>query len=76
MPIIPRAQADLYWQETSLEMVCYDGCHPQIHPSIITLHTKLVTAVQQNGSFKEVYSMNGNLLVRFCGYTGNVRDRY
>ena len=34
----------------------------------------LVTSVQLNGSFKEVYSMNGNLVDRFCGYTENVRD--
>jgi hypothetical protein len=70
MLIIPRAQTDL--QGTSLEMVFYDGCRPQIHPSTITLHAKLVTAAQLNGSFKEVYSIIGNLVVRFCGYTENV----
>ena len=72
MLIIPRAQTDL--QGASLEKVFCDGCRPQIHPSIITLHAKLVTAVQLNGSFKEVYSMNGSLLARSCGYTENVRD--
>jgi hypothetical protein len=61
-------------QGTSSDVIFYDGCRPQIHPSIITLHAKLVTAVQLNGSFKGVYSMNGSLLVRFCGYTENVRD--
>jgi len=72
MLIIPRAQTNL--QRTSLEIIFYDGCRPQIHPSIITLHAKLITAVQLNGSFKEVYSMNGNLLARSCGYMENVRD--
>jgi hypothetical protein len=73
MLIIPRAQADL--QGTGLEIVFYDGCRPQIHPSIITLRAKLVTAAQLNGSFKEVYSIIGNLLDRFCGYTENVGGR-
>ena len=72
MLVILRAQT--YLQGISLETIFYDGCRLQIHLSIITSRAKLVTAVQLNGSFKEVYSMNGNLLVRFYGYMENVRD--
>jgi hypothetical protein len=54
-------------------MVFHDGFHRQIHPPIITLHVKLITMVQLSGFFKEVYSINGNLLAPACGYTENVR---
>jgi hypothetical protein len=69
--IIPRAQTDL--QGTSSEKVLYDGYRPQIHPSIITLHVKLITAVQLNGSFKEESLINGNRRGPYYGYTENVR---
>jgi hypothetical protein len=70
--VIPRAQTAL--QETSSEIVSYDGFLPQIHPQIITLHAKPITTVQPNGFSKEVYSITGNLLAPSCGYTGNVRS--
>ena len=70
--IIPRAETNL--QVTISKTVFYDGCHSQIHLSIIISHAKLVTLLQLNGFSKKVYSMNGNLLVRCRGYMGNVRN--
>ena len=60
-------------QGTSSKIVFHAGFCPQIHPPIITLRPKLTTTVQLNGFFKEVYSINGNPPVPFCGYTENVR---
>ena len=60
-------------QETSSERIFYDGFHPQIHPPTIILHATLITMAHLNGFFKEIYSMNGNLLVLSCGYTESVR---
>ena len=60
-------------QGTSSERIIYDGFRPRIHPPIITSHATLITTVQLNGFFKEVYSINGNPLALFCGYTGSVR---
>jgi hypothetical protein len=60
-------------QVTTSEIVYYDGFRPQIHPPIITSHPKLITMVRLNGSFKAVYSINGNLLTPSYGYTENVR---
>jgi hypothetical protein len=54
-------------------MTSYDGSLPPIHPSIITLHAKLITAGPPDGFFKAVYSMTGNLLALSYGYTENVR---
>jgi hypothetical protein len=60
-------------QGTCLEIISYDGFHPQIHPQITTLHAKPITTAQRNGFSKEVYSITGNLLAPSCGYTENVR---
>ena len=60
-------------QGINSEIAFHDGFHPQIHPSIIITHAKLITPVQLNGFFKELYSMNGNPPDPFCGYTENVR---
>jgi hypothetical protein len=60
-------------QETSSEIVLYDGFRPQIHPSIITLRPKLTTTVQLNGFFKAVYSVSGSPLTPSYGYTESVR---
>ena len=68
--VIPRAQTAS--QVTSSEIVSYDGFRPQIHPPIITLHSKPITTAQLNGFSKELYSITGNLLVHSCGYTENV----
>jgi septation ring formation regulator EzrA len=69
--VIPRAQTAS--QVTSSEMVSYDGFRPQIHPPIITSHSKLITTAQLNGFSKELYTITGNLPVHSCGYTENVR---
>ena len=53
-------------QGTNSEIAFSDGFRPQIHPSIITLHPKLVTTVQLDGSFKAVYLMNGNPPTHSC----------
>ena len=37
------------------------------------MHAKLITKVQLNGFLTEAYSINGNPLAPFYGYTGNVR---
>ena len=69
--IVPSAQTAS--QGISSEIVFSDGCRPQTHPLIITLQQKLVITIQLNGSFKAVYSINGNLLTPSYGYTENVR---
>jgi hypothetical protein len=71
MLMIPRAQTDL--QRTSSEIDFYYGYLPQIHPSIMTLHVKLITMVHLSGSFKEESSINGNRRAPYYGYTENVR---
>jgi DNA repair ATPase RecN len=68
--IIPRAQTSS--QATNTEITFFDGSRPQIRPSIITSHAKLITVVRLSGFFKEVYSMNGNPLVPSCGCMENV----
>jgi len=68
--IISRAQTAS--QGISSETTFFDGSRPQIHPSIITLHATLITTVPLSGFFKEVYSINGSRLARFCGCMGNV----
>jgi hypothetical protein len=68
--IIPRAQPSS--QATNSEITFFDGSRPQIRPSIITLHAKLVTMARLSGFFKEVYSINGNPLVPSCGCMENV----
>ena len=68
---VPSAQT--YSQGSSSEIVFYDGFRPQIHLSIITSHPKPITTAQLNGSFKAVYSMNGNPPTLLCGYTESVR---
>ena len=68
---VPSAQT--YSQGISSEIVFYDGFRPQIHVSIITPHPKPITTAQPNGSFKAVYSINGNPPILLCGYTENVR---
>ena len=68
---VPSAQT--YSQGISSEIVFYDGFRPQIHVSIITRHPKPITTAQPNGSFKAVYSINGNPPILLCGYTENVR---
>ena len=60
-------------QETIAENIFYGGFHPRIHPPIITLHATLITTVQLNGFFKEVYSINGNPMAPSCGYMESVR---
>ena len=67
------SSAHTTFQETSSEMVFRDGYRPQIHPPTITTHAKLITMVQPNGFFKEVYSVNGNPRGHSCGSTENVR---
>jgi hypothetical protein len=68
--VIPRAQTAS--QGTSLEKVSNDGFLPRIHPPIIISHAKPITTAQTNGFSKEVYSIDGNLMILFCGYTENV----
>ena len=68
--IVPGAQISP--QGTSSGTVFYDGFRPQIHPSITTLHPKLITSVQLSGSFKVIYSASGSPLSRSCGFTENV----
>jgi hypothetical protein len=70
-PIIPSTQTDP--QGTTSEIVFYDGYRPQIHPSTITSHAKLITTVQLNGFFKAVYSINGNPPTPSYGYAESVR---
>ena len=60
-------------QGINLGIVFYDGFRPQIHPSITTLHAKLITTVQLNGSFRAVCSVSGNPPTPSYGYTENVR---
>ena len=69
--VISRTQTIL--QGINFEIIFSNGFRPQIHQSIITLHAKLVTTVQLNGSFKAAYSTNGNPRTRSCGYMGSVR---
>jgi uncharacterized protein YoxC len=70
--VVPKAQTAL--QGGSSENVLFpNGFLPHIHPPIITLRAKFITAVQLNGFFKAVYSINGNPPTLFCGYTENVR---
>jgi len=71
LAIVLWAQAAL--QETSSEIIFYDGSRPPIHPPIITSHAKPITTAHLNGFFKEVYSVDGNRLAPYCGYMGNVR---
>jgi hypothetical protein len=68
--VIPRAQTAS--QETSSEIVSYDGFRPQIHPLIITLYAKPIKPARLSGFSKEVYSISGNLPAPSCGYTENV----
>ena len=68
--IVPSAQTSL--QGTNSGIVFYDGFLHQIHQSIITLRARLTTTVQLNGSFKAVYSVNGNPMTPSCGYTESV----
>ena len=70
-PPIPSIHAS--WQGSTSERIFSDGFHPRIHPPIITSHATLVTMVQLNGFFKELYLINGNPLGPCCGYTENVR---
>jgi len=72
--VIPRPQTAS--QGDCSEINCYNGFRRQIHPLTITLHTKLITAVQLNGFPREVYSTIGNLLVPSCGYMENVRHTW
>ena len=69
--IIPGAQK--VSQGINSEIIFSDGFRPQIHPSTITLHRKLVIMIQLYGSSKAAYSINGNPLSRSYGYTENVR---
>ena len=69
--IVPSAQT--HSQGINSEIVFYDGFRPQIHLSIITSHPKPITTARLNGSFKAVYSINGNPLTLLCGYMENVR---
>ena len=68
--IIPRAQA--YLQGTYLEKSFHNGYRLQIHPSIITLHVKLILVIHLNGSFKEESSISGNRRAPYYGYMENV----
>jgi hypothetical protein len=69
--IVPSAQTAS--QGISSEIIFSDGFRLQIHPSIITLHQKLVIMIQLSGSFKAAYSINGNPPSLSYGYTENVR---
>ena len=71
-PLLVVMRAQTMTQGTSSEIVFYDGFRRQIHPSIITLHPKLITMVQPNGFFKEKYLINGNPPVHSCGYMESV----
>ena len=59
-------------QRTTSEIVFYDGSRPQIHLPIITLRAKLIIMARLSGSFKAVYSIDGNPPTRSYGYTENV----
>jgi hypothetical protein len=52
------------------------GSHLQIHQLTITLHATLNMKEQLNGSFAEVFSINGNPRVLSCGFTENVCSSY
>ena len=67
------SSAQTYSQGISSEIIFYDGFRRQIHLSIITSHPKPITTARLNGSFKAIYSINGNPLTLSCGYTENVR---
>jgi hypothetical protein len=71
MLIISGAHTDL--QNSRTEIVFPNGFRPQIHPSIISVLAKLITAVQLNGSFEEEFTINGNRRAPYYGYTENVR---
>jgi uncharacterized protein YoxC len=60
-------------QDTSSETVFFDGSRLQIPPPPITLHANPVITAQLNGSFKAVYSTNGNPMVPSCGCMAYVR---
>ena len=49
-----------------------NGSLRRIRPRIIILRVVLITRERQPGSFREVYLLNGNLLVPFFGSTENV----
>jgi len=68
---IPDAQVSS--QGTCSATTSYGGFRLRIHQSIITLHPRPITMVPLSGSFKAVFSTNGSPLVRFCGFTENVR---
>ena len=72
----PLFQAYASLQGTTSEIVFLDGFHPPIHPPIITMHAKLITAARLNGFSKEAYSINGNPLTPSCGYMENVRHSW
>jgi hypothetical protein len=71
--LITILQAQTTSQATSSETVFYAGFRHQIHPPIITSPAKPITTARLNGFSKRVYSINGNPMTRFCGYTENVR---
>ena len=60
-------------QGISSETVFYDGFRPLIHQSTTTLHRKLITTGQLNGSFEAGYLISGKPMTVSCGYTENVR---
>ena len=70
-PVIPTVQTTS--QGFSSETTFCAGYRRQIHPPIIISHPKLITMVQLNGFFEEIYSVNGNQRAPSCGYTENVR---
>ena len=71
-PLLFVLRAQTMTQGISSEIVFYDGFRHQIHPSSITLPSKLITLVQPNGFFKAIYLINGNPLVHSYGYMESV----
>jgi hypothetical protein len=71
-PLLVVLRAQTMTQGISSEIVFYNGFRRQIHPSTITLHPKLITTVQPNGSFEAKYLIDGNPLAHSCGYMESV----
>lgn len=67
-------QTHKYCQGTTSENAFEFGSLLRTHPLIITSHATLNIRDQLNGSFVAPFSINGNPLVHFCGYMGNVRS--
>jgi uncharacterized protein YoxC len=63
-------------QGTTSDRASKLGSLLQIHPQTITLLATLNIKEQPNGSFAAQFSINGNLLVLYCGYMENMCSSY